>query len=86
MTEKEYKTAEEAYRKGEEARDACEKTFKKLCKNPNIPRDNKLLSLVNEIIHGYKETIKILNEPESEFAIKTQKLYEQKAAEAKANK
>lgn len=86
LTKKEYAKRTETYKNAEEGRDACEETFKKLCENPNIPRNNELLSLVNEIIHGYKETIKILNEPESKFAIKTQELYEQKAPEAKANK
>lgn len=86
LTKKEYAKRTEAYKNAEEGRDACEITFKKLCENPNIPRDNGLLSLVNKIIHGYKETIKILNEPESEPARRTQELYKQKAAEAKANK
>lgn len=86
LTKKEYAKRTETYKNAEEGRDACEETFKKLCENPNIPRNNELLSLVNEIIHGYKETIKILNEPESKFARETQKLYEQKAEEAKANK
>ena len=55
-------------------------------KTANAPRDKEWLGLVKETITEYKEVIKILNEPESKLARETQKLYEQKAAEAKANK
>ena len=86
LTKNEYAERTEAYHTAEEARNIAEGYFKKFLKTANAPRDKEWLSLVKETITEYKEVIKILNEPESEFAIKTQELYEQKAAEAKANK
>ena len=86
LTKKEYAERTEAYRTAEEARNIAEGYFKKFLKTANAPRDKEWLGLVKETITEYKEVIKILNEPESKLARETQKLYEQKAAEAKANK
>ena len=55
-------------------------------KHANIPRNKDILSAAKAIITNYKGAIEILNEQESELARKTQKLYEQKAAEVNANK
>lgn len=86
LTKKEYAERTEAYHTAEEARNIAEGYFKKFLKTANAPRDKEWLGLVKETITEYKEVIKILNEPESKLARETQKLYEQKAAEAKANK
>ena len=86
LTKKEYADRTEIYRTGEEARNRSEESFKYMCKHANIPRNKDILSTAEAIITNYKEAIKILNEPESELARKTQKLYEQKKAEANANK
>ena len=86
LTKKEYAERTEAYHTAEEARNIAEGYFKKFLKTANTPRDKEWLGLVEETITEYKEVIKILNEPESKLARETQKLYEQKAAEAKANK
>ena len=82
LTKKEYAERTEAYHTAEEARNIAEGYFKKFLKTANAPRDKEWLGLVEETITEYKEVIKILNEPESELARKTQKLYEQKKAEA----
>jgi len=82
LTKKEYAERTEAYHTAEEARNIAEGYFKKFLKTANTPRDKEWLGLVEETITEYKEVIKILNEPESELARKTQKLYEQKKAEA----
>ena len=82
LTKKEYAERTEAYHAAEEARNIAEGYFKKFLKTANAPRDKEWLGLVEETITEYKEVIKILNEPESELARKTQKLYEQKKAEA----
>ena len=86
LTKKEYADRTEIYRTGEEARNRSEESFKYMCKHANIPRNKDILSTAEAIITNYKEAIKILNEPESELARKTQKLYEQKKTEANANK
>ena len=82
LTKKEDAERTEAYHTAEEARNIAEGYFKKFLKTANTPRDKEWLGLVEETITEYKEVIKILNEPESELARKTQKLYEQKKAEA----
>ena len=82
LTKKEDAERTEAYHTAEEARNIAEGYFKKFLKTANPPRDKEWLGLVEETITEYKEVIKILNEPESELARKTQKLYEQKKAEA----
>ena len=86
LTKKEYADRTDIYRTAEEARNRSEESFKYICKHANIPRNKDILSTAKAIITNYKEAIKILNEPESELARKTQKLYEQKAAEVNANK
>lgn len=86
LTKKEYADRTEIYRTAEEARNRSEESFKYMWKHANIPRNKDILSAAKAIITNYKGAIEILNEQESELARKTQKLYEQKAAEVNANK
>lgn len=86
LTKKEYADRTEIYRTAEEARNRSEESFKYMWKHANIPRNKDILSAAKAIITNYKGAIEILNEQESELARKTQELYEQKAAEVKANK